>query len=129
MCAHREAGDQAAFDERMRVVAHDVAVLAGAGFGFIRVDDEIVRAFLHFLRHERPFHAGREARAAAATQAGFLHLVHDGIDAALEDLLGAIPAAARHRAFEANVLEAVEIGEDAVFVGEHQVAAPGGFWV
>ena len=104
----------------MRIVAHDVAVLAGAGLGLVGVDDEIVRTLLHFLRHEGPFQAGREAGAAAAAQAGLLHLVDDPFRAELENLLGAVPIAARLRAFEARVLEAVEIGEDAVLVGEHQ---------
>jgi hypothetical protein len=30
MRAHGEGGDQAALDQRMRVVAHDLAILAGA---------------------------------------------------------------------------------------------------
>src|SRR6185436_1788476 len=41
--------------------------------------------------------------------------------------LGIVPLAALFRGFEAGALEAIEIGEDAVLVGEHQVAAPGGF--
>ena len=40
---HGETGDQAAFDQQMRIVAHDLAVLAGAGLGFVGVDDEIGR--------------------------------------------------------------------------------------
>src|SRR5690606_33659869 len=41
--AHRETGDQATLDEQVRVVPHDVAVLARAGFGLIRVDDQVMR--------------------------------------------------------------------------------------
>ena len=41
--AHRERGEQRALDQRMRVVAQDLAVLAGAGLRFVGVDDEIVR--------------------------------------------------------------------------------------
>ena len=41
--AHGEAGDQAALDQRVRVVAHDLAVLAGAGLGLVGVDDEVAR--------------------------------------------------------------------------------------
>ena len=40
---HRAAGDQAALDQQMRIVPHDLAVLAGAGLGLVGVDDEIVR--------------------------------------------------------------------------------------
>src|SRR5471032_489131 len=103
----------------MRIVAQDVAILAGAGLRFVGVHDEIMRPVLHFLRHERPFEAGGEARAATAAQAGLLHLVDDGVDAARQDLLGAVPRAALTGAFETPIVEAVEVGEDAVLVGKH----------
>ena len=124
--AHREAGDQTAFHQRVRIVAQDVAVLAGAGFGFVGVDDQIMRPFLHFLRHEGPFEAGRKARAAAAAQTGFFDHIHDGFGAEFENLLGAVPVAARACAREPGIAEAVEIGEDAVAVGEHYNAPPPG---
>jgi hypothetical protein len=41
MRPHGEAGDQAAFDQQMRVVPHDLAILAGAGLGLVGVDHEI----------------------------------------------------------------------------------------
>ena len=124
MRAHREAGDQAAFDQRMRIVAHDVAVLAGAGLGFVGIDHQIMRPLLHFLGHEGPFEAGGEAGAAAAAQARLLDHVDDGLGPEFEDRLGAVPVAALLRGVEPRRLEAVEIGEDAVLVGEHQ-SAPG----
>ena len=117
---HRPAGDQAALDQEMRIVPHDLAVLAGAGLGLVGVDHEIVRPVADRLRHERPFHAGREARAAAAAQAGRLHLGDDGVAALVQDRLGAVPGAALARAFEAPVALAVEILEDAVLVVEHR---------
>ena len=54
MATHGGTGDQAAFDQQMRFVAQDLAVLTGAGLGFIRIDDEIMRALADDLRHERP---------------------------------------------------------------------------
>ncbi len=118
--AHREAGDQAAFDEQMRIVPHDLAILAGAGLGLVGIDHQIARtAVLALLRHERPFHAGRKSRAAAPAQTGRLHLVDDAVAAAFEDLLGAVPGAARTRALQAPVVLAVEILEDAVLVSQH----------
>ena len=120
MGAHRAAGNQAAFNQEMRIVPHDLAILAGAGLGLVGVDDEIARATVGILlRHERPFHAGREARPAAAAQAGRLHFGNDPVAALVENGLGAIPRAALARAVEAPVLEAVEITEDAVLVVEH----------
>ena len=98
---------------------HDLAVLAGAGLGLVGIDDEVVRPPVRLLRHERPFEAGREAGAAAAAQARGLDLVDDAVAALLQDRLGAVPGAARPRAFEAPVVQAVEVLEDAVLVGEH----------
>ena len=62
-------GEQRAFDQEMRIVAHDVPVLAGAGLGLVGIDHEIVRTAVGLLRHERPFEAGGKAGAAAAAQA------------------------------------------------------------
>ena len=67
--AHGEGGEQRALDQELRVVPHDVPVLAGAGLGLVRIDHEIVRTAVRLLWHERPFEAGGEARAAAAAQA------------------------------------------------------------
>src|ERR1700761_1159729 len=125
MRAHRAARDQATLDQQMRVVPHDLAVLAGTGLGLVGVDHEVARpAVGRFLRHERPFQAGRKTRAAAAAQAGGLHLVDDPVTALVDDRLGAVPGATLARAFEAPIMEAVEIGEDAVLVGEHDVRFP-----
>src|SRR5260370_15585935 len=125
MRAHREAREQAAFDQEMRIMPHDLAVLAGAGLGLIGIDHEIARpAVGGFLPHERPCQPGRKARAAPAAQAGGLHLVDDPVAALVDDRLGAVPGAAAPRTFEAPVLEAVEGLEDAVLVIEHDVKLP-----
>ena len=103
---------------------HDLAVLAGAGLRLVGIDDEIVRAVADLLRHERPFEAGREARPAAAAQPRFLHLLDDRVAALLQDRLGAVPGAARARALQARIVQAVEVREDAVLVGEHRQPVP-----
>ena len=119
--AHRERGEQAALDQRMRVVAHDLAVLAGARLRFVSVDHEIGWARrIGRLGHERPFEPGRETRAAAPAQAGGLHLVDDPVASLVDQRLGVVPAAAGARAFQAEIAEAVEIGEDAVLVLKHR---------
>src|SRR5262249_42543881 len=74
--AHRGTRNQAALDEEMRIVPHDLAILAGAGLRLVGVDDEVARPPVRLLGHERPFQAGREARAPAAALARSLHLVH-----------------------------------------------------
>ena len=117
---HCAAGDQAAFDEQMRIVPHDLAILAGAGLGLVRIDDQIVRPVSDRLGHERPLQSGWEAGAAAAAQARGLHLVDDRVAAFVQDRLGAVPGTTLARALKAPVVEAVEIPEDAVLVVEHQ---------
>ena len=64
--AHGGAGDQAALDQLMRIVADDVAVLAGAGLALIGIDHEVAGAAIGGFGHEGPLHAGWEAGAAAA---------------------------------------------------------------
>ena len=63
------------FQELERVALHDLAVLEGARLGFVGIGDHVMRPAL--VVDERPLHAGREARAAAAAQAGSLDQVGD----------------------------------------------------
>src|SRR5205823_8828119 len=56
---HREASEETALDQKLRIVAHDLPVLAGAGLRFVGVDDEIGGARRSRLRPEGPFEAGR----------------------------------------------------------------------
>jgi hypothetical protein len=121
---HCGAGDQAALHQEMRIVPHDLAVLAGAGLGFIGIDHEIMRPVADLLGHERPLQPGRKAGAAAPALAGRLHLVDQPIAALLQDRLGAVPGAARACAGEAPVALAVEVAKDAVLIVEHRVS----FW-
>ena len=52
----------------VRVVAHDLSVLAGAGLALVGVDDEVLGPAVVRLVHEAPLHARGEAGAAAATE-------------------------------------------------------------
>ena len=63
--AHGEGGEQRALDQQVRIVPHDLAVLAGAGLALVGIDDEVGGPRIA-LGHERPLEAGREAGAAAA---------------------------------------------------------------
>ena len=119
--AHGERGDQRAFDQRVRVVAHDLPILAGPRFGFVGVDDEVMRALgIDRLGHERPFESGREACAPSPAQARGLHFGDDPVAPFVDDRLGPVPIAARPRALEAAVAEPIEIGEDAILVFQHR---------
>src|SRR5262245_47777898 len=104
----------------VRIVAQDVAVLAGAGLGLVGIDDEVGWPAVGLLGHERPFEAGREAGAAASPQVRLLDLVDDGVAATRDQVLGVVPGAALAGAGEAPVMQAVEILEDAVLVAQHR---------
>src|SRR3954452_2201969 len=123
---HGEAGDEAALDKEMRIVPHDLPVLAGAGLRLVGIDDEVVRAAVRLLRHERPFEPGREAGAAAPAQARLLHLVDDPVAALVEEEPVSVPSPAPARRLEAPRVQAVEVGEDAVAVVQHVAPQPTG---
>src|SRR5258706_655891 len=118
MSSHREGCDEAAFDKKVRIMPHDIPILAGAGLGLVCIDDEVMRPLLHLLRHEGPFESGRKSGTAAPAQAGLLDDIDDRFRTLLDDRLGTVPLAALLRGLESPVLETVEIGEDAILVGE-----------
>jgi hypothetical protein len=71
--AHRIGGDGHAFDDDVRVVGQDVAVLAGARFAFVAVAHQVLGT-REGAWHEAPLQAGREPRAAAPAQRAELDL-------------------------------------------------------
>src|SRR5579862_982075 len=97
-----------------------VAVFSGARLALIGVDDKIGGA-LALFGHKRPFEAGRKAGAAAPAQPRLLDLVDDPVTALGDQIFGAVPVAPLPGAGEAPIAAAIEIGENAVPVGEHQV--------
>src|SRR6478752_3397773 len=100
-------------------MADDLSVLATPGLGLVRIDDqEIGFSRLGLLRHEAPLHAGREAGAAAPAQARRLHLVDDRVLTDGEQPLGVVPVATGARCLQPRLLEAIDIGKDAVLVRE-----------
>src|SRR5262245_15385900 len=119
--AHGEAGDQAAFDEQVRIVTHDVAILACAGLGLVGVDDEIVRPVADRFGHERPLKPGGKAGSAATSQSGIPDLGDDGVATLFQDRLRAVPSAARAGAGEAPVASTVKIPENAVLIFKHRL--------
>mmetsp|Transcript_19209 Transcript_19209/g.34218 ORF Transcript_19209/g.34218 Transcript_19209/m.34218 type:complete len:476 (-) Transcript_19209:63-1490(-) len=123
--AHGGARDEAALHELVRVVAHDLAVLAGAGLRFVRIDHQVGRPPVAHLWHEAPLQARGEAGAAAATQPRLLHLVNNPVRSHLYQLLGLVPIAALHRTLDANVCLAIQVGEDAVFISQATKAGLG----
>src|SRR5690606_21426396 len=118
---HGEARDQRTLDQRVRIVAHDFAVLTGRRFGFIGVDDQIRGTAVRLFGHKGPFHPGREARAAATAQTRGLDLINDLVTPAGDDGGGAVPAAALFRAGKAAVAHAIDIRKDPVLIVQHRL--------
>ena len=121
MRPHRETRDQAAFDQRMRIMANDIAILAGAGFRFISIHHQIGGSAIGLLRHEGPFHAGREARAASATQAGILDAFNHRIATARNNRRRTIPIPAHTRRRQIPGLTAIEVLENPILISERHV--------
>ena len=117
---HSEAGNQATFDQRVRIVTHDFAVFTGTGFGFIRIDHQIAGATVAFLGHEGPLEARRKARTATTTQPRLFHLADDPVTPVFQNASCAIPMATRLRAFQRAVVHTVDIGKDAVLILKHE---------
>ena len=85
MGTHRKTGDNTAFQQLVRIIANDIAVLACAGFGFVGIHHQKMRTVANFLGHERPFQARRESGTATPTQAGGLDPLDNLIVTKLED--------------------------------------------
>src|SRR4029079_431070 len=103
----------------MRIMPHDLAILAGPRLGLVGVHHEVMRAPIRLLRHERPFQPGRKAGAAAPAQPGRLDLFDDRVAALFKKSFGSAPGAARTRTLYAPVVLAVQVSEDTVLVREH----------
>src|ERR1700738_2477868 len=71
-----ETGDGDPFQQLMRVLMDDVAVLKRARLGFVRVANQVDRLFLIGL-DETPFYAAGKSGATATAQTGRFHFVHD----------------------------------------------------
>ena len=111
-----QAGDHRSLDDRVRIMQEDDVVFAGGGFGFVAVDENIFR-MLALLGDERPLHAGREAGAAAAAQAGGLHLVDDPLGRLAETLLQRLIAAELDVLVDIGRALAKAEGEQSHFIG------------
>merc|ERR1719270_738588 len=136
--SHGGAGDQAAFNKSVRVVPHDLAILASSRLALVSVDHQVLRAAVVWLVHEAPLEAAGEVSTTPASQTAGLDLVNDPLAALLHDLLGLVPLPALHGSLEPPVVAAIDVGEDSVSIshgtelglglgclasGRHQLAA------
>src|SRR6185312_1510373 len=66
-CSHGQPGDDYTFNHSMRIVLQDQAVFAGAGLGFVSVDQDVFR-LVRLFGNKAPLHARGEAGSAATAQ-------------------------------------------------------------
>jgi len=110
--AHGVSADGHAFDQGMRVVANNVAVLEGTRLAFVGIADEVFLA-RELARHEAPLQAGRETGAAAAAQGRCLQFGDDLFrgDLFFQDAAQRAVAATVHIILQMPVL-AVQVFQD-----------------
>ena len=114
--------NKAAFDQQMRIMAHDVTVFTRARLGLVGVHHEIVRAITNLLRHEGPFQTCREASAAATAQTGCLDLITDPVTATLQHIARQVPCTTLFSRLQRPVFPAIEVSENAILVLKHSCA-------
>ncbi len=114
--AHRQAGDDGAFDHGMRIVQEDQVILAGSGLAFVAVDEDVL-GLGGLPGNEGPLHARREARAAASAQATGLHLVDDPLGGLREAFFHGLIAAQFEIAVDVRRAFAEAAGDDLDFIG------------
>ncbi len=83
LATRRVCGDRHRLDEREGIALHDRAVFERAGFGFVGVADEIVRAH-RLLRDRFPLAARRERGTTAAHELGIGDFANHGFGADLD---------------------------------------------
>src|SRR5207244_9727197 len=69
----------------------DQAVFAGPGFALVTVDQNVL-GLVGLFGYKGPFHAGREAGAAASAEVGSLDFVDDVVRLHLQRLLDSLVA-------------------------------------
>eukprot|EP01139_Manchomonas_bermudensis_P011216 Amastigsp_a342364_35.p2 type:complete len:301 gc:universal Amastigsp_a342364_35:929-27(-) len=121
--AHRKARNETPLDELVRVMTHDLAVLARPGLALVGVDDKVLGAPVVGLQHERPLEPGGEPSTATATEPRLLDLVEEPLGSLLNELFGLVPVAPLQSTLDARIAVAVEVRENAVLVAEPAIRA------
>lgn len=103
----------------MRVLPHDLAILAGTRLTLVGVDNQVsggVALFPTLGVHERPLHSTGETGTTTSSKARRLDLGNDPIVSLGNHLLGLVPVTVLHGALKIGAVVAVQVGEDAVLV-------------
>src|SRR5438270_5525637 len=100
----------------MRIMLQNQAVFAGTGFALITVDQNVF-GLVRLLGNESPFHAGREAGAAASAKIGSLDFIDNVVRLHLQRLLDGLVAVKLQMAIDVRSAFTKALRNDADFVG------------
>merc|ERR1719209_2335652 len=106
--------NEAALHQGVRVVAHDLTILAGSRLTFISVDHQVLGAAVIGLVHEAPLETTGESSSTPPSQPTGLDLVNDPLATLLHNLLGLVPLSSLHGSLQPPVVAAINVGEDSV---------------
>mmetsp|Transcript_5672 Transcript_5672/g.15056 ORF Transcript_5672/g.15056 Transcript_5672/m.15056 type:complete len:451 (+) Transcript_5672:362-1714(+) len=123
-CTHCRAGEQATLNKLVRVVSHDLTVLACARLRLVGVHHQILRRCRVVLRHERPLEATWEASAATAAQARGLHVCNDLLRTHEHKLFGLVPISPLLGGLEVGRLIIVQVGKNTILVRQTTRVSP-----
>lgn len=116
---HGTASNKTSLNKLVRVLPHDLTVLAGTRLALVSVDNQVSRggAVLPALGvHEGPLHSTGETSTTASSQTGGLDLGDDPVMSLDNHFLGLVPVTVLHGALEVGAVVAVQVGEDAILV-------------
>merc|ERR1719167_1434726 len=132
--AHGSTGDQAALHQGVRIVAHDLTILASSGLALVSVDHQVFGAAVIGLVHEAPLETTGESSTTPAPKPACLDLINDPLAPLLHNLLGLIPLASLHGTLQPPVVATINVSEDSVSISHWAkfglglgCLAPGGY--
>ena len=114
---HGSTSNQAALHQGVRVVPHDLTILASSRLTFVSIDDQVLGAAIVRLVHEAPLETTGESSSTPPSQPTGLDLVNDPLATLLHNLLGLVPLASLHGSLQPPVVATVNVSEDSVSIG------------
>merc|ERR1719173_296662 len=132
--AHGSTSNEAALHQGVRVVTHDLTILARSRLTFISIDHQVLWATIVGLVHEAPLEAAGESSSPPPSQATGLDLVNDPLATLLHNLLGLVPLASLHGSLQPPVMATINVSKDSVSISHWaklglglSCLAPGGY--
>merc|ERR1719400_1763539 len=111
---HSGTSNQAALHQGVRVVAHDLTILASSWLAFIGIDNQVFGAAVIRFVHEAPLETTGESSTAPSPEPARLDLIYDPLAPLLHNLLGLVPLASLHGTLQPPVMATINVSKDSV---------------